>query len=107
MKGDGGAEKTAWFRMCVCGNGVERRVSGLYLYSGGPGYPWIHLGDWEACRRRKWESGYFTTVALIPTMIKKNHTVQGNFRSLLSKNMLIYGYILFELFYVTVIQMVL
>ena len=58
--------------VCVCGNGVERRVSELYLYSGGPGYPWIHLGDWEACRRRKWESGYFTNVPLIPTMIKKN-----------------------------------
>lgn len=50
--------------VCVCGNGAERRVSGLYLYSGGPGYPWIHLGDWEACRRRKWESGYFTNVPL-------------------------------------------
>ncbi len=71
--------------VCVCGNGSERRVSGLYLYSGGPGYPWIHLGDWEACRRRKWESGYFTNVPLIPTMIKKNHTVKGNFRSFQSK----------------------
>ena len=48
--------------VCVCGNEAERRVSGLYLYSGGPGYPWIHLGDWEACRRRKWESSYFTNV---------------------------------------------
>lgn len=71
MKGDGvgdsgTGEKTAWFGICVCvcGNGAERRVSGLYLYSGGPGYPWIHLGDWEACRRRKWESGYFTNVPL-------------------------------------------
>ena len=78
MKGDGvrdsgTGDRTAWFRICicvcvcvcvcvclcvcvcvcVCGNGAERRVSGFYLYSGGPGYPWIHLGDWEACRRRK------------------------------------------------------
>ncbi len=69
MKGDGTGEKTAWLEIfvcacvcvCVCGNGAERRVSGLYLYSGGLGYPWIHLGDWEACRKRKWESDYFFT----------------------------------------------
>lgn len=82
MKGDGVRDsgtgvKTGWFGICVCvrGNGAERRAFGLYLYSSGPGYPWIHLGDWEACRRRKWESSYFSNVPLIPTMIKKSHTV--------------------------------
>lgn len=46
-------QKTAWFGIgvCVCvgSNKAERRVSGSYLYSSGFGYPWIHLGDWEAC----------------------------------------------------------
>lgn len=81
-------------------------VSGLYLYSGGPGYPWIHLGDWEACRRRKWESAYFTNVPLIPTMIKKNHTVRGNFRSLLSKACSSHGYILIGVFRVTALRII-
>lgn len=61
MRDTGTGEKTGWC-VCACGNGAERRVSGFYLYSGGPGYPWIHLGDWEACRRRKWERGYSSSL---------------------------------------------
>lgn len=53
-----------------------------------PGYPWIHLGDRETCRRGEWENSYFIDVALIPTMIKMNHIVKGNFRSLLSESLI-------------------
>lgn len=54
-------------RVCVGSNRAERRVSGSYLYSSGFGYPWIHLGDWEACIKRKWERGYCTNVAAATT----------------------------------------